>query len=153
MLGDERVVTYIPFFVLLVGGVFGGAFISWFICPFVGVLVLPFFLKVLTLVLVLLIGVCSFFLVERGVKWLMGYFMGSMWFLGFISSSPGVRRVFSLGSFYYSQEFSWMELIRGKGALSFFSYVRGSLQKRQNFSFSLYFSLMTFVLIVFFCFI
>jgi hypothetical protein len=111
----------------------------------VGVTFLPFGLKVLVLFFVFLVGVLSYFLVDLGCRWIMTHFMGSMWFLGFITTSPLVGSVFSLGNVYYVQEFSWMELFSGKGFLFLFSSVSALLQKGQGLSFSQIFSLFTLV--------
>lgn len=143
MLSDESSVTYFSFIVLLVGAVFGGRFFSWFLCPVVGVMFLPLPLKVLVLFLVFLVGIFFYFLVELGHSWVCSHFMGSMWFLGFITSSPLVGFVFSLGGGYYVQEFSWMELFRGKGVFSFFSRLSSFLQRGHGLSFSQMFSLFT----------
>lgn len=143
MIGDESVVTYYSFFILLLGAVIGGGMFSWFLCPFVGVIVLPVYLKVLALSFLFFIGFVCYFLVEMGCRWVMVYFMGSMWFLGFITSSPNVGVVFSLGKGYYIQEMSWIEVLRGKGLYSFFSLVSSSMQKLQDFTFSKMFSLFT----------
>lgn len=78
LLGDERSVTYFSFFVLLLGAVFGGRFFSWFLCSFVGVVFLPFGLKVLVLFLVFLVGFLSYLLVDLGCRFVCSHFMGSM---------------------------------------------------------------------------
>lgn len=69
-----------------------------------GLVVLPFSLKVLALFFVFFIGFFSYFLVELGARWVFSYFIGSMWFLGFITSSPGVGLAFYLGRGYLLQE-------------------------------------------------
>lgn len=145
LLGDERLIVYMPVFVLLLGSVFGGAVFFWVLSPFVGLFFLPFYLKILAFFLIFFIGGVSFFLVELGHKWVFSYFMGSMWFLGFITSSPGVGFFFFLGGGYVLQELRWMELVRGKGFLYLFTRISSFWQRRQNFSFSVLFSFFTLV--------
>jgi predicted tellurium resistance membrane protein TerC len=65
-MGDESVVTYCSFFILLLGAVIGGGMFSWVLCPFVGVIVLPVYLKVLALSFLFFIGFVCYFLVEIG---------------------------------------------------------------------------------------
>ena len=143
ILSDERLITYIPFLILLSGGVMGGACLSWVITPFTNVIVLPLPLKTIVLSLVIIIGLSSYLLIELRVKWWARHFIGSIWFLSMITSSPGVKSTFLLRNTYYSQELRWIELIRGKGILSHFSTITTNLQKTQNLPFSNYFSLLT----------
>jgi hypothetical protein len=72
-----------------------------------------------------------------------------MWFLSYITTSPSIRGVFALSNCYYSQEFSWIELVRGKGMTSLFSLMSNYTQKFQSLTFSKVFSLFTFVFIFF----
>lgn len=101
---DESLFVYFACFLLLVGAVFGGAFFFWILSPFSGVLVLPFYLKVLTLSLVFCFGVLSYLFVNAGYLMLGSYFFGSMWFLGYITSSPLLGLSFNLGDKVYNQE-------------------------------------------------
>ena len=81
IVSDERVVVYVPFLILLLGGVMGGAGLSWLLFPFSNVMSLPLLLKVIVLVLVIVVGACSYVFVGRGMELRVGYFIGSMWFL------------------------------------------------------------------------
>lgn len=101
---DERVFVYFSCIFLLVGGVSGGACFSWLLCPFVGGFFLPFFMKIFVLVLVFVFGFVSYVLVSFG--FLLGFhrFVGSIWFLVFLTSSPLVVFSSYLGSLFCDQE-------------------------------------------------
>lgn len=67
LVNDESVFVYLAYFVLLCGGVFGGAVFFWLLCPSVCSLVLPIYLKVLALFVIFLVGVLTYLFVERRV--------------------------------------------------------------------------------------
>lgn len=103
---DESLYIYVPSFILLLGAVFGGAGVRWFILPSMVVFTLPFGLKILTLVLILCFGLLAYLLVVNGVCLRGSHFMSTLWFLGFITSSPSVGGMMVLGGSYVSMEIS-----------------------------------------------
>lgn len=72
--------------------------------PFCGALVLPIYLKLLTLFLIFMFGFLSYFLVQGNVFLSFFRFIGSMWFLRFITAAPFIKVGFSLGDLVYRQE-------------------------------------------------
>lgn len=71
-----------------------------------------------------------------------------MWFLVFITSSPLVGRSFAIGEKYFVQEFTWVELLGGKGVFCGFYRLSSLAQLAQGLTFSHLFSF--FSVVVFF---
>lgn len=142
---DESRITSFSLFPLLLGAVIGGRLFYWVLFPFVGLMVMPVSIKFLVLFFLFLAGLLTYISVYGGWVYPVYYFMGSIWFLSFISSFPLVFKIFSVGDLFYSQELSWMEMLRGKGALSLVGIPSSFLQEAHNFFFSRLFSLFTLI--------
>nr|AIY62082.1 NADH dehydrogenase subunit 5 [Parrhinotermes browni] len=111
-------------FGLLVMSIFGGASLMWLICPSPSVVCLPYYLKFLTLLVLLLGGWLGYSLASFSfgdtLFFIRSYgltsFFGSMWFMPFFSTY-GVSCV-PLSFGYYSMkilDFGWLEVFGGQG--------------------------------------
>lgn len=118
----------------------GGRFFSWLISPSLTVLSLPLFLKLLALVFISLFGLTMYFLVQSDSRIPGPMFIGSMWFLSFITSPVLVGSSFSLGEKFFTQELTWVEMLGGKGGFSFVYRLSSLAQLSQNLGFSHLFS-------------
>nr|QUL58792.1 NADH dehydrogenase subunit 5 [Sarcophaga angarosinica] len=94
MLNDEGWVMLKSMMGLLILSIFGGSMLSWLIFPSPMLIVLPFYLKLLTLFVCIVGGlmgylvsnVSLFFLNKALNNYNSSYFLGSMWFMPYIST-------------------------------------------------------------------
>nr|QXO90720.1 NADH dehydrogenase subunit 5 [Sarcophaga caerulescens] len=94
MLNDEGWVMLKSMMGLLILSIFGGSMLSWLIFPSPMVIVLPFYLKLLTLFVCIVGGLMGylisnislFFLNSALNNYNSSYFLGSMWFMPYIST-------------------------------------------------------------------
>nr|YP_009437853.1 NADH dehydrogenase subunit 5 [Sarcophaga misera]ATG33300.1 NADH dehydrogenase subunit 5 [Sarcophaga misera] len=94
MLNDEGWVMLKSMMGLLILSIFGGSMLSWLIFPSPMVVVLPFYLKLLTLFVCIVGGlmgylisnVSLFFFNKALNNYNSSYFLGSMWFMPYIST-------------------------------------------------------------------
>nr|YP_009560254.1 NADH dehydrogenase subunit 5 [Oxysarcodexia thornax]QAA79165.1 NADH dehydrogenase subunit 5 [Oxysarcodexia thornax] len=94
MLNDEGWVMLKSMMGLLILSIFGGSMLSWLIFPSPMVVVLPFYLKLLTLFVCIVGGlsgylisnVSLFFFNSALNNYNSSYFLGSMWFMPYIST-------------------------------------------------------------------
>nr|YP_009947309.1 NADH dehydrogenase subunit 5 [Sarcophaga scopariiformis]QOH91807.1 NADH dehydrogenase subunit 5 [Sarcophaga scopariiformis] len=94
MLNDEGWVMLQSMMGLLILSIFGGSMLSWLIFPSPMVVVLPFYLKLLTLFVCIVGGmmgylisnVSLFFFNSALNNYNSSYFLGSMWFMPYIST-------------------------------------------------------------------
>ena len=149
LVNDESLYIYVSFFLLGSGAVCGGRFFSWLILPSLTVLSLPLLLKLLALSLIFLFGLFMYMLVWWSVSIPGFMFMGSMWFLTFITSPPLVGGSFSVGERFFVQELTWVEMLGGKGVFSNFHRLSSWAQLTQNLSFSHLFSFFAIVVFLF----
>nr|WSP02128.1 NADH dehydrogenase subunit 5 [Gesonula punctifrons] len=142
---------------LLFVAVFGGSLLSWLIFPIPYMIVLPYYLKFLTLFVVLLGSYLGYVVSDFNFSYslfsmnLLSFFsfLGSMWFMPFISTK--VVSYFPLRYGYYSSksfDYGWGELLGGQGLYSLFIYFINYIQSLFDYNFSVY--LMTFIFWMFF---
>nr|YP_007627077.1 NADH dehydrogenase subunit 5 [Ommexecha virens]AGC22393.1 NADH dehydrogenase subunit 5 [Ommexecha virens] len=137
---------------LLIVAVFGGSLLSWLIFPIPHVIVLPYYLKFLTIFVVFLGSYMGYLISNLSLSYglfslsFLSYvsFMGSMWFMPFLSTkfvsfAPLKLGYFSLKSFDYG----WGELFGGQGLYSLFVYFINYIQGWYDSNFKIY--LLTFV--------
>nr|YP_010022804.1 NADH dehydrogenase subunit 5 [Sarcophaga minor]QOP39652.1 NADH dehydrogenase subunit 5 [Sarcophaga minor] len=94
MLNDEGWIMLKSMMGLLILSIFGGSMLSWLIFPSPMVIVLPFYLKLLTLFVCIVGGlmgylisnVSLFFFNKALNNYNSSYFLGSMWFMPYIST-------------------------------------------------------------------
>nr|YP_010939913.1 NADH dehydrogenase subunit 5 [Aularches miliaris]WLG65250.1 NADH dehydrogenase subunit 5 [Aularches miliaris] len=136
---------------LLFVAVFGGSMLSWLIFPFPYLIVLPYYLKCLTM-FVVLIGFYFGYLISNN-SFLFSFsilnlplisFSGSMWFMPYLSTSFINFPFFSLGFMSMSVlDYGWGELFGGQGFYEFFIYFIHYFQFWYDLNFKVY--LFTFV--------
>nr|YP_009734771.1 NADH dehydrogenase subunit 5 [Gesonula punctifrons]QID03493.1 NADH dehydrogenase subunit 5 [Gesonula punctifrons] len=142
---------------LLFVAVFGGSLLSWLIFPIPYMIVLPYYLKFLTLFVVLLGSYLGYVVSDFNFSYslfsmnLLSFFsfLGSMWFMPFISTK--VVSYFPLRYGYYSSksfDYGWGELLGGQGLYNLFIYFINYIQSLFDYNFSVY--LMTFIFWMFF---
>nr|YP_009967205.1 NADH dehydrogenase subunit 5 [Sinopodisma pieli]ATO88560.1 NADH dehydrogenase subunit 5 [Sinopodisma pieli] len=137
---------------LLFIAVFGGSLLSWLIFPIPYMIVLPFYLKFLTISVVIL-GSYFGYLISKSVFSnnlfsldMLSFvsFVGSMWFMPFLSTK--FISYFPLKFGYYSSkffDFGWGEMFGGQGLYSLFIYLINYIQSWYDLNFKIY--LMTFI--------
>nr|YP_009741012.1 NADH dehydrogenase subunit 5 [Traulia orchotibialis]QID04039.1 NADH dehydrogenase subunit 5 [Traulia orchotibialis] len=137
---------------LLLVAVIGGSFLSWLIFPIPHVIVLPYYLKFLTMIVVVLgsyMGYLvsnfyfSFNLFSLSNLFFVS-FIGSMWFMPFLSTK--FIMYLPLKSGYYSSksfDYSWGELFGGQGLYSLFIYLINYIQSWYDLNYKIY--LLTFI--------
>nr|QOL00992.1 NADH dehydrogenase subunit 5 [Leuconemacris breviptera] len=137
---------------LLFVAVFGGSFLSWLIFPIPYMIVLPYYLKFLTILVVVLgsyLGYCissvnfSYNLFSFNILSFVS-FSGSMWFMPFLSTNLISYLPLSIG--YYSSksfDYGWGEFFGGQGLYSLFIYMINYIQDWYDSNFKIY--LLTFI--------
>nr|YP_010996551.1 NADH dehydrogenase subunit 5 [Myrmeleotettix palpalis]WPE03587.1 NADH dehydrogenase subunit 5 [Myrmeleotettix palpalis] len=147
---------------LLFVAVFGGSFLSWLIFPIPYVIVLPFYLKLLTMLTVALGSYLGYYFSNMNFSNdlfslnVLSFFSfsGSMWFMPYLST--GFISYLPLSMGYYSSksfDYGWGELFGGQGLYSLFIYLINYLQCWYDSNFKIYlltFIFWMFVLLMFF---
>nr|QOL00927.1 NADH dehydrogenase subunit 5 [Chorthippus fallax] len=137
---------------LLFVAVFGGSFLSWLIFPIPYMIVLPYYLKFLTIIVVLLGSYFGYFISDVSFSYdlfslnMLSFvsFTGSMWFMPFLSTN--FVSYFPLKMGYYSSktfDYGWGELFGGQGIYSMFTYMIGYVQSWYDSNYKIY--LLTFI--------
>nr|YP_009740518.1 NADH dehydrogenase subunit 5 [Apalacris nigrogeniculata]QID03454.1 NADH dehydrogenase subunit 5 [Apalacris nigrogeniculata] len=137
---------------LLIIAVFGGSLLSWLIFPIPYFIILPFYLKYLTVAVVILGSYFGYLMSQMNLfcnlfslsMFPFVGFNGSMWFMPFLSTNfliffPLILGPYSVSSFDYG----WGEMFGGQGLYSFFVYLIDYFQNWYDFGFSTY--LLTFI--------
>nr|YP_009678978.1 NADH dehydrogenase subunit 5 [Ceracris fasciata fasciata]AKR06222.1 NADH dehydrogenase subunit 5 [Ceracris fasciata fasciata] len=112
---------------LLFIAVFGGSFLSWLIFPIPHMIILPYYLKFLTIIVVLLGSYLGYFISDVNFSYnlfslsMLPFisFTGSMWFMPFLSTN--FISYFPLKMGYNSSktfDYGWGELFCGQGVYS-----------------------------------
>nr|YP_009968784.1 NADH dehydrogenase subunit 5 [Argyra pingwuensis]QNC71309.1 NADH dehydrogenase subunit 5 [Argyra pingwuensis] len=103
---------------LLVMSIFGGSMLNWMIFPTPYMICLPFFLKIFVLLICLAGGILGYlisnvnlyFYNKSKILYNLSYFLGSMWFMPFISTYGVMPYCFQLGgSIYKNVDQGWSE--------------------------------------------
>nr|YP_009740934.1 NADH dehydrogenase subunit 5 [Filchnerella tenggerensis]QID03948.1 NADH dehydrogenase subunit 5 [Filchnerella tenggerensis] len=137
---------------LLIVAVFGGSFLSWLIFPIPYMISLPYYLKFLTMFVVLLGAYLGYLISEMNLSRVLFSlsglpfvsFVGSMWFMPFLSTKfisylPLKYGYLSSKSFDYG----WGELFGGQGIYNLFIYLIEYIQGWYDSNFKIY--LLTFI--------
>nr|YP_009989162.1 NADH dehydrogenase subunit 5 [Epacromius coerulipes]QNM40739.1 NADH dehydrogenase subunit 5 [Epacromius coerulipes] len=137
---------------LLFMAVFGGSFLSWLIFPIPYMIILPWYLKFITLFVVILgsyfgysISNIEFSYNLFSLKFLpFVSFAGSMWFMPFLSTSYISYTPLKFGyNSSKSLDYGWGELFGGQGMYLFFLYLIDFIQSLFDSNFKVY--LLTFI--------
>nr|YP_010229239.1 NADH dehydrogenase subunit 5 [Ceracris hainanensis]ARR27458.1 NADH dehydrogenase subunit 5 [Ceracris hainanensis] len=137
---------------LLFVAVFGGSFLSWLIFPIPYMVSLPYYLKFLTIIVVLLGSYLGYFISDVNFSYdlfslnLLSFvkFAGSMWFMPFLSTNFVKYLPLKVG-YYSSKSFDcgWGELFGGQGMYSMFIYLINYIQSWYDSNYKIY--LLTFI--------
>nr|YP_009727738.1 NADH dehydrogenase subunit 5 [Cephenemyia trompe]QHX99765.1 NADH dehydrogenase subunit 5 [Cephenemyia trompe] len=123
ILNDEGWIMLKSMLGLLILSIFGGSMLSWLIFPSPVLIVLPFYLKLLTLMVCLFGGfvgyifskVSLFFFNKSFYNYNMTYFLGSMWFMPYISSYGLINYFLIIGKLSLkSFDQGWSEYFGGQ---------------------------------------
>nr|QPL16988.1 NADH dehydrogenase subunit 5 [Chorthippus sp. AHNU01] len=137
---------------LLFVAVFGGSLLSWLIFPIPYMIVLPYYLKLLTIFVIVLGAYLGYYLSNINFSYdlfslnflFFVSFSGSMWFMPYLST--GFISYLPLSMGYYSSksfDYGWGELFGGQGLYSLFIYLINYIQYWYDSSFKVY--LLTFI--------
>nr|YP_009988367.1 NADH dehydrogenase subunit 5 [Anapodisma miramae]QNM39666.1 NADH dehydrogenase subunit 5 [Anapodisma miramae] len=137
---------------LLFVSIFGGSLLSWLIFPIPCMIVLPYYLKFLTMTVVILGSYFGYFIFKSSFSYklfsmnMLSFvmFMGSMWFMPFLSTKfivylPLKFSYYSCKSFDYG----WGEILGGQGLYNLFIYLINYIQCWYDSNFKIY--LLTFI--------
>nr|QYK91739.1 NADH dehydrogenase subunit 5 [Dacus haikouensis] len=123
MLNDEGWVMLRGMSGLLIMSIVGGSMLSWLIFPTPFMICLPFYLKLLTLVVCLVGGVLGYLISNVSLfyfnkslsSYLSSYFFGSMWFMPYISTYGVINYSLVLGgSVSKTFDQGWSEFFGGQ---------------------------------------
>lgn len=140
---DQRKFISFSYLILLFGAVIRGSFFSWVINPFPVTRVLPFFLKIITLTLILRFGILIYFFSNFKIR--PFHWFSTMWFLSFLTSSPINKFSVNTREILNYNELTWIETLSGKGIKQIIIAIKS--QKRTDMSFSIILSLILLILI------
>nr|YP_010962593.1 NADH dehydrogenase subunit 5 [Euphausia crystallorophias]WNI01995.1 NADH dehydrogenase subunit 5 [Euphausia crystallorophias] len=144
---DESYLMTTPMLFLGGGAIFGGALLSWVIFPAPSMICMPLFFKTLALSVSVLGGaigyILNFMIVNYKLSSLNNYnyvsFMGSMWFMPFLSTYPTSYSTLKVGSYYMKvADFGWSEYYGGQGIYKTVMKASDYLQIAQDNSFKVY---------------
>nr|YP_009663923.1 NADH dehydrogenase subunit 5 [Synthesiomyia nudiseta]QCW07956.1 NADH dehydrogenase subunit 5 [Synthesiomyia nudiseta] len=133
MLNDEGWVMLKSMMGLLILSIFGGSMLSWLIFPTPMVIVLPFYLKFLTMLVCLMGGISGYLISNISLfffnKALNSYsisnFLGSMWFMPYISTYGIINYPMMMGNMVVkSFDQGWSEYFGGQQL--YYNLVKGS---------------------------
>nr|APD14837.1 NADH dehydrogenase subunit 5 [Acrida cinerea] len=137
---------------LLFLSIFGGSFLSWLIFPMPQLIILPFYLSILTL-FVFIFGSYFGYIISSinfsqdlcSLKFLsLMTFTGSMWFMPYISTSWFSYFPLKFGYFSLSIiDYGWGEMFGGQGMYNLFIYLINYIQSWYDSNFKIY--LLTFI--------
>nr|AWN56416.1 NADH dehydrogenase subunit 5 [Strongygaster brasiliensis] len=155
LLNDESWVMLKSMIVLMILSIFGGSILSWLIFSTPYVIVIPFILKMLTLFVCVMGGLMgylisniSFFFLNKSLNlYNISNFLGSMWFMPYISTYGIVKYYFMYSKILIkSFDYGWSEYFGGYQL--YFNLVKSSQfnQMLQNNNLKVY--LMSFVVLV-----
>nr|YP_008379287.1 NADH dehydrogenase subunit 5 [Nautilocaris saintlaurentae]AGS12706.1 NADH dehydrogenase subunit 5 [Nautilocaris saintlaurentae] len=143
---EDSTMTY-PMLGLGLGAIFGGASLSWLMFPSPYMICLSLELKLLALVVSLVGGLIGYLLNMMTVNYLLKsikqyhsvVFVGSMWFMPFLSTR-GVSNLFlKAGSFYHQVgDSGWSEHYGGQGSYNLFMMSSNYLQVAQDNNVKMY---------------
>nr|YP_009171520.1 NADH dehydrogenase subunit 5 [Pseudothericles compressifrons]AJW76363.1 NADH dehydrogenase subunit 5 [Pseudothericles compressifrons] len=140
---------------LMVAAVFGGSMLGWLVFPYPYVVILPIYLKLMTMIVVM-VGLYFGYYVFSSLNmnsnnislYLISSFLGSMWFMPFLSTS--FLSFFPLKLGYYSSsimDYGWLEMMGGQGLYNLFIYFLNYMQNMFDSNFKIY--LLSFVMWMF----
>nr|QUT09652.1 NADH dehydrogenase subunit 5 [Euprosopia sp. PH-2020] len=127
MLNDEGWVMLRGMLGLLVMSIVGGSMLSWVIFPTPYMICLPYYLKLLTLGVCFSGGLFGYFISNVSLfyfnksfyNYFISYYLGSMWFMPYISTYGVIKFPLVLGGLMYkSFDHGWSEYMGGQNLYS-----------------------------------
>nr|UBA17449.1 NADH dehydrogenase subunit 5 [Peruphasma schultei] len=153
---DENWVMLKSMFFMLFAAIFGGCLLSWLMFPSPMMIILPFNMKMMVFIVCLLGGWFGYLINKYDLfDILYNYvysaicmFLGSMWFMPFITIKSTYLSLVSGLYINNSSDFGWFEFFGGQG-LSYF-FMKSSLfnQSVQNNVFNIFYILISFWIII-----
>nr|QLY90091.1 NADH dehydrogenase subunit 5 [Metalimnobia quadrinotata] len=152
-MNDESWIMLKGMFGLLIMSILGGSMLSWLIFPTPYMVCLPFYLKLLTLLVCILGGICGYLISNISLLfynkslnfYYLSNFMGSMWYMPFISTIGLIYSPLSMGfNVIKSMDQGWSEYFGGQMIYSTFKNNSLSIQLFQNNNLKIY--LLSFVM-------
>nr|QNE85421.1 NADH dehydrogenase subunit 5 [Tarnania fenestralis] len=146
-LNDEGWIMLKSMLVLMFMSIVMGSALSWLMFPTCYMICLPFYLKLLTLFVCLAGGISGYLISNVSLffynKALNNYklvvFLGSMWFMPFLSTSGIISYPLKLGSLSFkSMDQGWSEYIGGQNLYFYLSQLTQNIQRLQNNNLKIY---------------
>nr|QHN56411.1 NADH dehydrogenase subunit 5 [Megaselia spiracularis] len=141
---------------LLIMSIIGGSMLNWLIFPTPYMICLPYYLKQLTLFVCVIGGLLGYFMSNVNLYFLnksflfynLSYYLGSMWFMPYISTYGIIKYPLEFGkSIYKTMDQGWSEFFGGQMLYKSFISMSQYNQFTQNNNFKIYMSI--FVLWIF----
>nr|YP_010726237.1 NADH dehydrogenase subunit 5 [Gilpinia tabulaeformis]WDY84712.1 NADH dehydrogenase subunit 5 [Gilpinia tabulaeformis] len=116
-------------YLMMIMVVFGGSVFSWLIFPYNYFIILPFFLKILPIIIIIMGMVFGFFIYFLNINmfnlkfYFLNYFLSMMWFLPIISTYGMIKNVLYLNkeiTLSYNQ--NWMEYYKSMIIMIFMKF-------------------------------
>nr|YP_010371602.1 NADH dehydrogenase subunit 5 [Halidaya aurea]UOW81230.1 NADH dehydrogenase subunit 5 [Halidaya aurea] len=161
-LSDESWVMLKSMFGLLFMSIVGGSLLSWMIFPNPNFLILPIFLKLLTLIVCLLGGLFGYlisntflFFINKSLIWYdYSNFLGSMWFMPYLSTYGIINYSLMIGMFSLkSFDQGWSEFLGGQNLYFYLKSNSQLLQMLQNNNLKIFLLSFTFWLLILYLFV
>nr|YP_010371921.1 NADH dehydrogenase subunit 5 [Peleteria iavana]UOX27101.1 NADH dehydrogenase subunit 5 [Peleteria iavana] len=122
LLNDESWVMLKSMMGLLILSIFGGSMLSWLIFPTPIVIILPYYLKLLTMFVCIMggmmgykISMISLFFYNKAYNmYHSSYFLGSMWFMPYISTYGIINHFLMMGTMVKCFDQGWSEYFGGQ---------------------------------------
>nr|YP_009926441.1 NADH dehydrogenase subunit 5 [Lysmata amboinensis]QNH68784.1 NADH dehydrogenase subunit 5 [Lysmata amboinensis] len=145
--GDDDLTITSSMFGLVIGAVVGGSLLSWLLFPSPEMICLSPLMKMLALIVSVMGGLIGYGLnlmsVNDSLKSLKSHllvsFMGSMWFMPFLSTYGVSKEVLKVGVIYSkSGDSGWLEYYGSQGTHRLFMSVSAQLQVAQDNNVKIY---------------
>nr|YP_010155478.1 NADH dehydrogenase subunit 5 [Haemagogus tropicalis]QQX45058.1 NADH dehydrogenase subunit 5 [Haemagogus tropicalis] len=123
MLNDKGWIMMFSIFFLMIMSIIGGSMLNWLMFFNPEMICLPFYMKILTLMVCLLGGILGYlisnmklFFLNKSMKYYnMSFFLGSMWFMPMMSTVGIIKWPLILGMYSYkSFDQGWSEYFGGQ---------------------------------------
>nr|YP_009689572.1 NADH dehydrogenase subunit 5 [Paratrichobius longicrus]QEG77651.1 NADH dehydrogenase subunit 5 [Paratrichobius longicrus] len=123
IVNDESWIMLKSMMLLMIFSVIAGSMISWLIFKTPKIIVLPFYLKILTLFVVLFGGLIGYYINNVSLYYFnksmyfyfSSNFLGNMWFMPSIFTYGLVNYFLLIGKFVYKFDVSWLEYFGSNG--------------------------------------
>nr|UQS75783.1 NADH dehydrogenase subunit 5 [Systropus sp. 2 YXA-2022a] len=134
--------------------IMSGSILSWLLFPSPSIIILPLFMKLLTLFICFIGGLMGyymsnvnlFFFNKSYFYYFSSYYLGSMWFMPFISTGGFIKLPLWFGFFSFkNSDQGWSEFLGGQGMINSFILITQFHQIYQKNTLKIYLMLMVIV--------